>query len=94
MTAKAVIVNGSGGDGVFATAVDAIDGMVVAASTAPAQLTTMTAIAAATIGRRGHCSGYNFVIIPPSHCRLHLGRPPSTKTTIAADAINCCLHKQ
>jgi hypothetical protein len=47
-------VDGSSGDGVFAAAVNADDGMVVAASTAAAQLTTMTAIATATIGRRRH----------------------------------------
>jgi hypothetical protein len=33
-------VNGSGGDGLFAVAVNTNDGMVAAASTAPAQLTT------------------------------------------------------
>jgi hypothetical protein len=45
-----VTVNGGGGDGVFAAAVNADDGMVAVASTAAAQLTTKTAIAAATIG--------------------------------------------
>jgi hypothetical protein len=35
-------------NGIFATAVNADDGMVAAASTATAQLTTTTAIAAAT----------------------------------------------
>jgi hypothetical protein len=42
-------VDGGGGDGVFAATIDANDGMVVAASTAAAQLMTMTAIVAATI---------------------------------------------
>jgi hypothetical protein len=43
-------VDGGGGDGVFTTAINANDGMVVAASTATAQLMTMTPIATATIG--------------------------------------------
>jgi hypothetical protein len=45
-------VDGGNGDGVFAAAVNADDRMVVAASTTAAQLTTMTAINAATMGRR------------------------------------------
>jgi hypothetical protein len=48
-------VDGGGGDGVFAAAVDANDGMVAAASTAIGQLRTMTAIAAAIISQRSHC---------------------------------------
>jgi hypothetical protein len=42
-------------DGVFAAAVNTNDGMVAVASTAAAQLTMTTIIAAATIGRRRHC---------------------------------------
>jgi hypothetical protein len=42
-------VNGGYGNGVFATTVDAYDGMVAVASTATAQLTTRTAITTATI---------------------------------------------
>jgi hypothetical protein len=45
-----VTVDGGGGDGIFAAAVNADDGMVAVVSTATAQLTTMTTIAAATIG--------------------------------------------
>jgi hypothetical protein len=48
-------VDGSGGNGVFATLVIANEGMVAAAPTAPAQLTRTTTIAAATIGQRRHC---------------------------------------
>jgi hypothetical protein len=48
------MVNGSGGNGVFAAAVNANDGMVAAASTTTAQLTMTTAITATTIGRRSH----------------------------------------
>jgi hypothetical protein len=48
-------VDGGGGNGVFAAANDANDGMVAVASTAAAQLTMTTAIAAATIGQRRHC---------------------------------------
>ncbi len=43
-------VNGSGGNGVFAATINADDGMVAVASINAAQLTMMTAIAAATIG--------------------------------------------
>jgi hypothetical protein len=63
-------VDGGGGDGVFAAAVKADDGMMVAASTAAGQLRTMTAIAAATIGRRSHCRQCHCVIAPPAHRRL------------------------
>jgi hypothetical protein len=83
-----VTVDGGGGDGVFAAAVNADDGMVVVASTAAAQLTMTTAIAAATIGQRRHCRQCHCVIIPPSHCRLRRGQPPSTKTIIATAAID------
>jgi hypothetical protein len=43
-------VNGGGGNDIFATAVNANDGMVAVASTAVAELTTTTAIVATTIG--------------------------------------------
>jgi hypothetical protein len=43
-------VDGGSGDGVFAAAINADDGMVASGSTAAAQLTTTNAIAAATIG--------------------------------------------
>jgi hypothetical protein len=45
----------SGGNGVFATTVNAYEGMVAVAPTAAAQLTMMTTIVTATIGRRRHC---------------------------------------
>jgi hypothetical protein len=48
-------VAGGGGNGVFAAAINANEGMVVAASTAAAQLGTTITIATATIGRRCHC---------------------------------------
>jgi hypothetical protein len=51
---EAAAVNGGCGDGIFAAAVNANDGMVAAASTAAAQLTMTTAIPAATIGRTCH----------------------------------------
>jgi hypothetical protein len=76
--------NGGGGNGVFATAVDANDGMMVAASTAAEQLRTTTAIAAATIGQRSHRRQCNCVIAPPSHRHLRQQRLPLMKTTIAA----------
>jgi hypothetical protein len=60
-------VDGGGGDGVFAAAVNADDGMVAVASTVAAQLTTMTAIAADTIGQRCHCCQCHCIIFPPSH---------------------------
>ncbi len=44
-----VTVDGSGRDGIFALDIDADDGMVAAASTTTAQLTTMTTITTATI---------------------------------------------
>jgi hypothetical protein len=50
-----VAVHNSGSDGVFAANVNADEGMVAAAPTAAAQLTTTTTIATATIGRRHHC---------------------------------------
>jgi hypothetical protein len=77
-----------GSKGVFAAAVNADDGMVVATSTAATPLTTTIAITAATIGQRHHCRGCHFVIDPPSHRRLHQQHPPSTKTTIAAATID------
>jgi hypothetical protein len=43
-------INGGGGNGIFATAINANDWMVAVASTTAAQLTTTTAIAATTIG--------------------------------------------
>ncbi len=45
-----VAVDGGGGDGIFAPAINANEGMVAAALTAAAHLTTTTTIAAATIG--------------------------------------------
>jgi hypothetical protein len=63
-------VDGGDGDGVFAAAVNADDGMVAVASTAAAQLTTTTAIAAAPIGRRRHHRQCHCVIVPPSHCHF------------------------
>jgi hypothetical protein len=47
-------VDGGSSDGIFAIAVNANDRMVAVAPTAVEQLTTMTAIATATIGRRHH----------------------------------------
>jgi hypothetical protein len=64
------MVDGGGGDGLFATTVNAGDGMVVVASTAAVQLMTTTAIAATTIGQRCHRQQCNCAIVPPSHCRL------------------------
>jgi hypothetical protein len=81
-------VDGGGGDGVFATAINADDGMVAVASTAAAQLTMTTAIATATIGRQRHCHQWDCIIVPPSHRPLCGQRPPSTKTIIATTAIN------
>jgi hypothetical protein len=77
-------VNGRGGNGVFATATDADDGMVAAALTTAAQLMTRTAIAAATIGQRHRCYRCHCIIVPPSHCCLCQQQLPSIKTTIAA----------
>jgi hypothetical protein len=62
-----VVVNGGNGNGLFATAINANDGIVAAASTAAAQLTTITAIAAATIGQRHHHRECNCFILPSSH---------------------------
>jgi hypothetical protein len=50
-----VAVDGGGGNGIYAAAIDANDGMVAAASTATAQLTITTAIATTIIGQRHHC---------------------------------------
>ncbi len=50
MVVVAVVVDGGSGNGVFAAAVNADDGMVADASTAAAQLMTMTITAAVTIG--------------------------------------------
>jgi hypothetical protein len=47
-------VDGGGGDGIFAAAINANDRIVAAASTAAAQLRMTTAIATATIGQRCH----------------------------------------
>jgi hypothetical protein len=80
-------------DVVFAAAVNANDGMVAAASTTAAQLTTRTAIDAATMGQRRHPCQCRCNIIPPSHRHLHQQQPPSTKTTIAAAAIDHCFHQ-
>ncbi len=65
-----VAVNGGGSYGIFATAVNANDKMMAAASTAAGQLRTTTAIDDATIGRRSHCRQYHCVIATPSHRRL------------------------
>jgi hypothetical protein len=64
-------VDGGGGNGIFATAVNANDGMMAVASTATAQLTMTTAIAATTISQRRHCHQCHCVIVPPSHHHLH-----------------------
>ncbi len=48
-------VDGGGGNGVFAAAVNADEGMVATAPITAAQLMTTTTIAAATIGQRRHC---------------------------------------
>jgi hypothetical protein len=80
--------DGSGGNSLFATAIDANGRMVAASSTAAAQLMMTTAIAAATIGQRSHCHGCHYVIVPPSHHRLRQRQPPLTKITIAAATIN------
>jgi hypothetical protein len=45
-----MVDGGGGGDGVFAVAINANDGMVAVALTPTSQLTKTTAIAAATIG--------------------------------------------
>jgi hypothetical protein len=90
-----VVVDGGVGDGVLATAIDANDVMVAAASTAAAQLTTMTAIGTATISQRHHHRGRHCAIIPPpSQHRFRQRWPPSTKTTIAVAAINHRFHQQ
>jgi hypothetical protein len=64
------VANGGSGNGVFAAAADANEGMMAAASTANGQLRTTTAIAAATIGQRSHHGQCHCVIAPPSHRRL------------------------
>jgi hypothetical protein len=84
------VVNGGGGNGVFAAAIHTNNGMVAAASTATAQLMRMTAIATTTIGQRHHCHLCHCIIFPPSHCRLGQGQPQLTKTTIATAAIDHC----
>jgi hypothetical protein len=86
------VVNGGGGNGIFATTADANDGMVAAASTTAGQLRTTAAITAATISQRNHCRLCNCVIAPPSHCRLRQQRLPLMKTTIVTAAINRCFH--
>jgi hypothetical protein len=48
-------VDGAGGKGVFAAAINANEGIVAVAPTAAAQLTTTTTIATATISQRCHC---------------------------------------
>jgi hypothetical protein len=89
-------VDGSSGNGIFATAVNADDGMVAVASIATAQLTMTTAIAATTIGRQRYCCQCHCIIIPPSHHHLRQWQPPSTKTIIAAsvDDDRHCLRQQ
>ncbi len=72
------MVDGSSGDGVFAAAVNANDGMVAVASTAAAQLTTTTTIAAATIGQRR-------LMMPLRHRPSISPPPPSTATAINKD---------
>jgi hypothetical protein len=89
-----VAVNGSSGNGIFAAPIHANDRMVAAASAAATQLTTTTAIAAATIGQRHHCRGSHCIILHLTHCHLCQQRPPSTKSTIAAAAINRRFHQQ
>jgi hypothetical protein len=89
-----VAVDGGSSNGIFANAIKANEGMVVAASTAAAQLTTTTSITSATISQRCHCRGCHCIIIPPSHCRLHQQHPPLMKITIAAAPIDCCFHQQ
>jgi hypothetical protein len=83
-------VDGSSGDGVFVAAVNAVDGMVVAASTATGQLRTTTAITAATIGQRSHHRQCHWVIAPLTNRRLCRRQPPLTKTIITVAAIDCC----
>jgi hypothetical protein len=61
------VVDGGGGDGVFAAAIDTNDWMVAAASTDAAKLTKMTAITAAAISQKCHRQGCNCIIVPPSH---------------------------
>jgi hypothetical protein len=63
--------NGGDSYGMFATAVDANDGMMVVASTAAGQLRTITTIADTTIGQRSHRRQCHCVIASPSHRRLH-----------------------
>jgi hypothetical protein len=86
-------VDGDSNDGVFAAAINAIDGMVAVVSTAAAQLMMTTAIDAATMGRRRQCHQCHCHIVPPSHHHPHQQQLPSTKTTIATAAINCRFHQ-
>jgi hypothetical protein len=65
--------DGGGGDGVFATAVNADDGMMAGASTVAGQARTTTAIAATTTGQGSHRRQCNHVIALPSHCHLRQG---------------------
>jgi hypothetical protein len=79
------MVNGSNGNGVFATAVKDDDRMVTAASTAAAQSMTTTAIAAATISqRRHHRQCHRFIVVV-------LG---GGINAIALTAINCPCRQQ
>jgi hypothetical protein len=50
-----VAVDGSGSNGIFASAVYVDEGLVAAVPIAAAQLMTTTTIATATIGQRRHC---------------------------------------
>jgi hypothetical protein len=60
----------SGGNGVFAAAINANYGIVAAASTIPAQFAKTTTIATATIGQRRHCRRCNCIIYSQSHRRI------------------------
>jgi hypothetical protein len=64
-------VNGDGDNGMFATAVNANDGMVAVASTATVQLTMTTTIATAIIGQRRHPCQCHSIIVPSSQSRFY-----------------------
>jgi hypothetical protein len=93
-------VNGSGSKGIFAIAVNTNDGMVAVASTATAQLTMTTAIAAATIGHRRHVNAIASSSLHPTVAFVHndccqqrspLLQLPSTAASIDDD---CHCHCQ
>jgi hypothetical protein len=88
------VVDGGGGNGIFAATIDSNHRMVAVVSTSAAQLTTTAAIAATTIGQRCHCGGCHCIIVPPSHHPLRQQQLPLTKTIITMATINCCFRQQ